>query len=303
MRYRVLAALALVAGCSPSPPRTPTLAEGEQTVKDVGFVNPSAAFHDAIADLYFVSNVSGGGTDSGFVSVLRPDGVVQRIRGLVEEQGVALRAPRGLAASGDKLFVLDGSRVLYFDRSSGASAGYVEVPGATDLYGLVASPVDGSLFFTDRGIKGGSAGGDSTGSDAVYHLTFEGRLETLARGATLGHPAGIGLSGDSVWVASWEGEVYRIVDGTKADVVKLPTGRLTGLVVFGGEAFIASDEGSVIYRGLLGGPFHEMVAGVESPGAIGHDEWRNQLLIPLPKANALRLIPLVVSPRAGAPKR
>src|SRR6185436_14207337 len=106
---------------------------------------------------------------------------------------------------------------------------------------------DGTLYFTDSG--------DSTRAGAIYRLAMDGNLDTLARNSELGHPTGIAVMGDSVWVVSREGEMYRLEAGKRLDVVKLPSAGLEGLVVFQGDAFVSTSEGRALLRGKIGGPF------------------------------------------------
>lgn len=298
-RHRLLlAGLALVAGCRQEKQQAGALLAAEPiVVRKVGFATPESVFHDPLADVYLVSNINGSplaADDNGFISVLSPDGQVQILKGIDgAADSVTLNAPKGMAAVGDFLYVTDISTIRRFDRRTGGPRGEVPIRGATFLNDITASD-DGSLYFTDSGLKAGPDGLVPSGTDAVYRLRPEGRLDTLARGDELGRPNGIAVSGDSVWVVGYgSGELYRVAAGHKTDVVKLSKGGLDGLIIFTGEAFVSSWDGQSIFRGKLGGPFEEMLSKLPAPADIGHDLWRNRLLIPLFNDNQVRIVPLV----------
>ena len=205
---------------------------------------------------------------------------------------VTLNAPRGLAAAGDFLFVADIGRVRRFDRQTGGPRGEVGVKGATWLCGMAAGD-DGSVYVTDAGLRAGADRPEPSGTDAVYRIEPGGKLDTLARGGSLGRPAAVAVSGDSVWVvASGSGELYRVANGGKTDVVKLPKGGPDGLVVVNGDAFVSSREGGSILRGPLRGPFTEILTGIGIPAGLGHDLWRHRLLIAAPADHLIRIVPL-----------
>lgn len=283
--------------CRHAKPRVVQLERsGPLTVSGVGLATPESVLHDPQGDLYFVSNINGSpldADDNGFISVLSPEGKVIALKGIDgATDSVRLDAPKGMALVGDLLYVTDINTIRRFDRRTGGPRGDFPVPGATFLNDIVAGP-DGVLYFTDSGLKAGAGGFAPSGTDAVYRLTPGGKLDTLARGELLGHPNGIALAGDSVWVVSYgTGELYRVAGGKRLDVVKLPKGGLDGLIVLNGEAFISSWDGEAIYRGPLAGPFVPILDKLPAPADIGHDAWRHRLLIPLFNGNEIRIVPL-----------
>ncbi|HEX7023310.1 MAG TPA: hypothetical protein VF187_00710 [Gemmatimonadales bacterium] len=270
----------------------------EIVVKDAGFATPESVLHDPLTDMYLVSNINGGevdADDNGFISLMTPEGKVAVLRWIDgASDSVTLNAPKGMAVIGGYLYVADINTIRRFDRRTGGPRGAFPVRGASFLNDLAPGP-DGSVYFTDTGIKPGAGGFEPSGTDAVYRLGPDGRIEVLAKGDSLGHPNGIALSGDSLWVVSYgSGELYRIADGQRTAVRKLPKGGLDGLVLFQGDAFISSWDGEVVYRGPIAGPFREAVKGLPAPADIGHDMWRNRLLIPLFNANEIRIVPLAL---------
>ena len=293
----LLAGLALLGGCRQANRQAGPLQPAKPIVVKAGFASPESVFHDPLADVYLVSNINGAPLaedDNGFISVLSTDGRVQSLKGIDgAADSVTLNAPKGIAAVGDFIFVTDINTIRRFDRRSGGPRGEIPIPGSTFLNAITASE-DGSLYFTDSGLKQGPSGLVPSGTDAVYRLRPSGKLDTLARGDALGRPNGIALSGDSVWVVGYgSGELYRVAGGQKTDVVKLPKGGLDGLVIFAGDAFVSSWDCQCIYRGKLGGPLEELMNRLPAPADIGHDDFRHRLLIPLLNDNQIRIVPLV----------
>lgn len=290
------AALLVATACGPratSPGRAPIVVRG------VGLATPESFVHDAESDVYLVSNINGApldADDNGFISVVSPEGKLINLKWIDgTADSITLNAPKGMAVSDQYLYVADITTIRRFDRRTGAPRGEFPIPGATFLNDVAAGE-DGGIYFTDTGLKAGANGGgfEPTGTDAVYRLWPNGSLDTLARGDSLGRPNGIAVTGDSVWVVGFgSGELYRVVNGGRTDVRKLPTGGLDGLVVANGEVFTSSWEGASLLRGPIGGPFTAMVKELPAPADIGHDLWRHRILIPLFNGNELRIIKLV----------
>jgi hypothetical protein len=265
-------------------------------VRNVGFATPESVLHDPLTDAYLVSNINGSpleADDNGFISLLTPEGQVVSLKWIDgASDSVTLHAPKGMAVVGPYLYVADLNTIRRFDRRTGAPRGEFPIPGASFLNDVAATP-DGSVYFTDSGLRAGADGFEPSGTDAVYRLTPDGGLDTLARGDSLGRPNGIALAGDTVWVVSFgSGELYRVVGGGRADIQKLPKGTLDGLVLVVGDLFVSSWEGESVFRGRPAGPFAEAIKGVKAPADIGHDLWRNRILIPLFNENEVRFVPL-----------
>ncbi|HEU5217691.1 MAG TPA: hypothetical protein VFU23_03485 [Gemmatimonadales bacterium] len=256
-------------------------------VRDAGFAALSAVIHDPDLERYLIANVNGapGVADgNGYISMLSPAGTVLQLKWIDGASAdVNLSSPAGMAVAGEYFFVADISTIRRFDRRDGTPKGEIPIPGAVALDGMCTS-LDGSLYFTDSG--------DSAHAGAIYRLGQDSKLDTLARGPDLGHPTGIAVTGDSVYVVSREGEMYRVAGGKRLDVVKLPGAGLEGLVIFAGDAFVSSADGRALFRGKFGGPFAALLENVESPGGIGHDIWRNRILVPLFRSNELRILRL-----------
>ena len=264
--------------------------------KGVGLDTPESVLYDAETDTYFVSNIGGQPTavdGNGFISQLSPEGQVKTLK-FVEggKNKVTLNAPKGLAITGDLLWVADLDTVRMFDRKTGAPKGEVKVPGATFLNDMASAPDGKHVFVSDSGLKAGAKGFDPTGTDAVYSIDVgTKKLSTIAKSTELGKPNGLLASDDGakLWVVTFgTGELYSLDakntkgDAKREDVQKLPKGSLDGIVALkGGDLLISSWDASAVYRGKPGGQFATVVENTKSPADIGFDTKRSRVLVPL----------------------
>jgi len=263
------------------------------TFKDVGLATPESVLYDEATDTYLVSIVNGKPTDAdnnGFIAQLSPDGAVKTLKWIESgKNNVKLDAPKGLAFSGDQLYVADLDTVRIFDRKTGAPKGAVKVPGATFLNDLATGP-DGKIYASDSGLKAGAGGNfEPTGTDAVYALDKDKKLTTIAKNKDLGRPNGLYVAPDKVWVVTFgTGELYALdTKGKKSDAQKLPKGSLDGIVALpGGDLLVSSWDAQSVYRGRAGdADFKAVVENVKSPADIGYDTKRSRVLVPLFQAD------------------
>ena len=291
------AAAAPVPAPAPAPPPPPPAAPADKriVVKDGGFATPESILYDAAADVYLVANINGepgGADDNGFISKVTPDGKVAELKWIDgSKPDVKLDAPKGMAISGDILWVADLTVVRKFDAKTGAPKGEVKVKGATFLNDVVAAD-GGGVYVGDSGFDAKFA---PTGADAVHHITKDGKVKPLVKAKDLGRPNGLVVAGGSVWVVTFgSGEIFEVtMKGEKKAGVKLPKGQLDGLLAGSdGGLLISSWEGKAVYAGKPGGEWKEVLSDVEAPADIGWDSKRNVLLVPQFNANALILLPL-----------
>jgi sugar lactone lactonase YvrE len=262
----------------------------EIVVENVGFKTPESVLYDAVADLYLVSNINGSPTEldnNGFISRVRPDGTVDTLRWIEGGSAeVALSAPKGMALSGETLFVTDVTVVRKFDRKTGAPRGVVAVEGSTFLNDLCTAP-DQTVYVSDSGLD--------KGTDAVHQIGSDGSVRTVIKGADLGGPNGLLATDEGVWVVTFRSGELLLVDasGEKKNAVKPPKGGLDGLVRLGdGSMLMSSWGGGALYRGPAAGPFEAAISNLEAPADLGYDSKRKRVLIPLFKGNAVRIQPL-----------
>jgi hypothetical protein len=268
------------------------------TVAGVGFDTPESVLHDEVGDVYLVSNINGHPLqpdDNGFISRLLPSGEVLDLKWIDgETEGVELSAPKGMAIVGDVLYVTDITVVRMFDRATGDPLGEIVVEGAAMLNDL-APASDGGVYLTDSGFRLSDEGGgfEPSGTDAVYHIAPNGDVHTLIADAGLGAPNGVIEVDGAVWVVTFgSGEMFRLVDGERADVATVTDGNLDGIIAVGDQLLVSSWVSMGVHGGTAGGEFTPVVTDVESPADIGYDATRNVVLIPLFQLDEVRIVPL-----------
>ncbi|AKU97716.1 periplasmic ATP/GTP-binding protein [Labilithrix luteola] len=269
-----------------------------------GFSTPESALYDPIADVYFVSNVSGHPFDvdhDGFLSRVSPDGTKIELRfvdGGKKPDG--LSAPKGMALVDRRLFVADIDRVRAFDADTGADAGTVTVPGAVFLNDLASAP-DGTVYVTDTALVRKGEGFAPSGADAIYAFDSRhpdrGARKVVARPDFEG-PNGIAFHDGRLEMVTFPGGEW-ITLATTGEILrrgKLPGGMLDGIVCLDDGSLLASSwAASAVYRVRPNGAPNEATIAlpdVKSPADIGFDTRRHRVLVPLFQENGLRVMPL-----------
>ena len=249
---------------------------------------PESVLYDAGRDMYVVANIHGKPLDAdgnGYLTVVNPDGSNERASANVqwvkgEADDINLDAPKGMAISGDTLYVSDINVVRRFEAKSGKQLEDVKILGASFLND-VASDGNGGVFVSDTALD---ASFNPTGTDAIYHISKDGKVTPRIKAKDLGGPNGLWFDGkDTLWVVTFvSGEIYSVdAKGKKSKPEKLPKGQLDGIVgIEGGDLLVSSWECKCVYRGKPGGEWKEVVSGVESPADIDYDPKRKRLLIP-----------------------
>lgn len=262
------------------------------TVADVGFQTPESALHDAVADVYLVSNINGAPAakdDNGFISHVGTDGTIHALKWIDGAAvDVTLHAPKGMGIKGDTLFVADIDAVRVFDRASGRPLGSRAVPGATFLNDIAVGP-DGIVYVSDSGLKPDFS---PSGSDAIYRFDSTGTPVRLIADTALGRPNGLAADSASLTVVTFgSGAIFPIERATGrrgADLPKGPGGQLDGVVKLAdGSLLVSSWEGKAVYQVHAGGHYMVVADSIEAPADIGYDAGRNRVLIPMFTTNRL----------------
>ncbi|MGE0547136.1 MAG: SMP-30/gluconolactonase/LRE family protein [Kofleriaceae bacterium] len=258
-----------------------------------GLSTPESALFDEAGDRYLVSNINGqplGADDNGFISAVTPTGEATKwIDGAKPD--IKLDAPKGMAFSGDMLWVADISVVRRFDLKTGAQKDDVKIKGATFLNDVVSDGA-GGVYVSDSGLD---ASFKPTGSDAIYQIDKAGKVTQRIKDKGLGAPNGLASADGKLWAVTFgTGELFEVdAKGAKQNPSKLPKGQLDGIVVMdGGELLVSSWDAKAVFRGTPGGEWKEVVSGVESPADIGWDAGRKRVLVPLFTQNKLVIQPL-----------
>lgn len=286
--------------------------------KEVGLAASESIIHDTTHDLYLLSNVNGRAIDNdgnGFISRISPDGKIIDLKWIDgQKQNVTLHAPKGLAISGEILYVADhgdasGNVVRLFDLKTGKSLGDIPVPGSYFLNSLVALP-SGDILVTDSAWQltlttedatqplapGARRHHDGTtwsptGQDAIYRISPDRKVSVFARSPELAQPNGIRLlkSGNLLVASSSSSHIYELDQtGRKVTVHYLPAPGFDGVGEAPDGRIFASGGGKlhVIWpNGTVN--THESIVDTHVAD-LNFDRKRNRLL--LPQVGASRLI-------------
>lgn len=275
--------------------------------ENLGLETPESVLYDPERDLYIVSNIHGAPDaldNDGFLSTLSPEGGVKElawIRG--GQDGVTLNAPKGSALYGGKLWVADVDHLRRFDVKTGKMEKAIAVPNATFLNDVSVAK-DGTVYFTDSGVKSGKEGLTPTGVDAVYKLVGD-TPTAVVRGTDLSQPNGLVADGDRLFFVTTSSNTLRELDLTGKELRRatLPSGGLDGVVRLGADDFLVSSwEQSAVFRGGFSTSFTVVASNERSPADIGFDSKRRRILVPHFLENAVHAIELdAVAPAASAP--
>ena len=266
-----------------------------------GFQGPESVRYDADQDAFLVSNIAGYGSakdNNGYitrVSAADPTSAVTLVQGGTD--GVMLHAPKGLALSGDTLWVADIDVLRAFDRRTGAPLGSIDLSaqGAVMLNDVATAP-DGTLRITDTGILMIPEGVKHVGPDRIFKVGPGRTVSVIASGPELRQPNGItwDATGKRWVVVSFDafvGEVATIAEGDSARrVIRRGTGRLDGVEVLA--------DGSILFTSWIDSSLHAidaqgkettLVREVPDPADIGIDTRRNRVAIPLSSLGQVQL--------------
>lgn len=278
---------------APAPEPTPTRPSARWTG---GFATPESVVYDPAGDRYLVSNIHGRPVDAdnnGYISELSPDGTIKNLKWIEAGKGGAkLDAPKGMAISGDLLYVADLDKVRTFSLKTGAPKGEIKLEGATFANGVAAGP-DGKVYVSDSGLKMKGSEFEPSGTDAVWVISKK-KATVIAKSTELGKPNGLAVDEKGLLVCTFgSGEVYRLgADGARSDVQKPPKGGLDGLMFFGSDVLVSSWEGSAVYRKTASGDFAPIVVGAKAPADFAIDTKRKLVIVPRFLDDAVEAYPI-----------
>jgi hypothetical protein len=275
--------------------------EARFVVNLTGFQDPESVRYDAEQDAYFVSNMTGNGSDkdgNGYIvriAAESPYGGTVLVRGGAD--GVTLHAPKGMALHGDTLWVADIDVLRGFDRRTGARLAEIDFAprGAVMLNDVAVAP-DGTLRVTDTGIMMKYVGIAHTGPDRIFKVGPNAAITEVASGLALRQPNGIAWdSAGNRWVVvsfdTFVGEVATFPrDGGERRVLhRSSRGRFDGLVVLPNGASVYTSWMDSSVHVLRDGKDRVLLREVPEAADLGLDTRRMRLAVPLAMLGRVQL--------------
>ena len=266
----------------------------------VGLRNPESVRYDSTQDVFFISNMSGFGSlkDGDGYIVRLSAGDLKRpsifIRG--GSGGVILDAPKGMAISGDTLWVADIDKLRGFDRTSGASLATIDFApqGAVLLNDVAVRP--GEIRVTDTGIRMDDKGNYVVGPSRIFAVGTGGTISIVGTEAAIREPNGIAWDArNRRWVVvsfdqfSWNVKAMTAGDSAGTLLSRDKPGKLDGVEVLpsGGILYSAWADSSIHL--LENGRDRQVIREVIAPADIGFDTRRGRVAIPMPTMGWVQL--------------
>lgn len=300
MRATIVLSLAALIACGGGerPPAADTAAAAVPTTPQRvatadGFSTPESVVYDSDQQVWFVSNINGSPSakdGNGFISRLTSDGVIDSLHFVQGGRGgVRLDAPKGLAITGDTLWVTDINVLRGFNRKTGAPVATIEFGKRALFLNDITSTPDSALFLTDTGIIIADSM-THPGPDRIFQVKGR-RITVTAEGAHLLGPNGIVWddAGKRLIMVPFGGTtIFTGKEGTGAIPMGLGPGQHDGVVVLDGRVLVSSwADSSVSEIGPNG--VTKVITGVPSPADIGLDSGGRRLAIPLFTENRVEI--------------
>lgn len=244
-----------------------------------GMDKPASFIVDHSTGTYYVSNVVGASRakdNNAFIAKIDGSGkLIDRHFIRSSKNGVTLNAPKGLAISGDDLYVTDIESVRRFDKNSGKLLGTVDLAllGARDLNGLALSP-DGQLFVSD------------TRGNTIFKIDpAKGyQVTILARGTGLSHPRGmvyetphnrllIATGSQKIIAVDRRGNLLTVFKGAFKSLDGIDLDRQ-------GNMIVSNSKAGEIYRIKKYSTLETIRKNMVTPVGISFDSRNHQVLVP-----------------------
>jgi sugar lactone lactonase YvrE len=249
-----------------------------------GLKTPESVRYDPEQDVWFVSNINGdplAKDGNGFISRLKGDGSVDSLHFIESgKSGVTLNAPKGMAITGDTLWVADIDAVRAFDRKSGSPLLSIDLKGKAKFLNDVVVGPDG-IYITDSGFGPGMK--THPGPDQVFRVAG-GKATVALTDAALAAPNGIAWdsAGGRFLIGPFAGKTIQAwTPGQKSlKAVGETPGQTDGLEVISGGRILFTSWADSTLDVLENGKVTAQGAKLASPADIGIDTKRGWVAIP-----------------------
>jgi hypothetical protein len=202
---------------------------------------------------------------------------------------VTLNAPKGLAITGDTLWVTDIDAVRGFHRVTGTPVATIDFRRRAVFLNDISPGPAGSLLITDTGI----IIGDSIthpGPDRIFRV--QGRTITVgAEGVHLQGPNGIvwdSAGGRVIMVPFLSTTIFIGREGLGAIPMGMGPGQHDGVVVLDGRVLVSSWADSTVSEIGPNG-ITKVITGLPEPADIGLDVGGRRLAVPLFTLNRVEI--------------
>jgi sugar lactone lactonase YvrE len=256
-----------------------------------GLATPESVLWDAARGVWYVSNINGNPPEkdgNGYIIRLDADGAAMDDAPFIDgaADGVTLHGPKGLALSGDTLWVADIDALRGFDVTTGAPVAEIDFAplGATFLNDVAVGD-DGAVYISDSGI----------GFDAEGNLLHPGQSQLFvvrdgAPGVAVTLPAESAANGIA-WDAAngrWlivgynTADIYAWTPGAaEVEVIGSGPGGGDGLLVLADGRVLFSSWASSALEFFADGATTTFRGGLAAPADLGYDPERGLVAVPL----------------------
>lgn len=198
-----------------------------------GLSVPESVLYDEVRDIIYVSNINGRSSDKdgkGYISRLGTDG------SLLDSAWVSgLNAPKGMAISGDMLYVSDIDRLVAIDLNNGSIIRTYSGKDARFLNDVTVME-NGTVFVSDMAGR------------AIFSLQNDSLMVWLSDSTRLAFVNGLNAGGDTLFAGVFN-NILAFPGGTKSPVVMADsTDFIDGLERFGSGWIYSDWRGHVTYQ-------------------------------------------------------
>jgi sugar lactone lactonase YvrE len=251
---------------------------------------PESVHYDADLDVWFVSNINGNPSQhdgNGYI-VKVPAESTTTVTMFAEggKGGVRLDAPKGIATTGDQLWVADIDQVRVFDKRTGKPLKSISLKAQKATFlNDIAIGADSAAYVTDTGIMFDPKGAMThPGVNRIFRIAFkDNKVTEAATGDSLASPNGItwDAANNRFLLAPFAGkDVQAWTPGKAPTKIADGPGQYDGIEILrDGRILVSSWADSSVYS-VRDGKMSKLVSTVSAPADIGVDTKRGVLAIP-----------------------